>query len=47
MAHRRRFAAVFPDAHFVEVPDALTFVSLDAPRAVVEEIITGTTRSAT
>jgi pimeloyl-ACP methyl ester carboxylesterase len=36
----RRLAALFPNASMVEVPDARTFVSLDAPRAVVDAIET-------
>jgi pimeloyl-ACP methyl ester carboxylesterase len=34
----RRLAAVFPDATFVEVPGARTFVSLDAPQAVIDAV---------
>lgn len=34
----RRLAAVFPDATFTEVPGARTFVSLDAPQAVVDAV---------
>jgi pimeloyl-ACP methyl ester carboxylesterase len=41
----RRLAAVFPNATMVEVPGARTFVSLDAPAAVVDAIATvGATR---
>lgn len=36
----RRLAAVFPDATFVEVPGARTFVSLDAPQAVIDAVET-------
>jgi pimeloyl-ACP methyl ester carboxylesterase len=36
----RRLAALFPNASMVEVPGARTFVSLDAPRAVVDAIET-------
>ncbi|WP_055476776.1 alpha/beta fold hydrolase [Gordonia sp. HS-NH1] len=39
-AHGRRLAAAFPGgAPFVEVPDARTFVSLDQPRAVADQIV--------
>ena len=39
-AHGRRLAAVFPGgAPFVEVPDARTFVSLDQPQILADEII--------
>ncbi|GAB18761.1 putative hydrolase [Gordonia effusa NBRC 100432] len=34
----RRLASTFPDATFVEVPGARTFVSLDAPQAVVDAV---------
>jgi pimeloyl-ACP methyl ester carboxylesterase len=34
----RRLAALFPNAAMVEVPDARTFVALDAPSAVVDAI---------
>ncbi len=34
----RRLAAVFPDARLVEVPDARTFVSLDQPGRLADEI---------
>jgi pimeloyl-ACP methyl ester carboxylesterase len=34
----RRLAAVFPDATFIEVPGARTFVSLDEPQAVVDAV---------
>ncbi|MGV0723663.1 alpha/beta hydrolase [Mycolicibacterium elephantis] len=34
----RRLAAQFPNATLVEVPDARTFVSLDAPKAVIDAI---------
>jgi pimeloyl-ACP methyl ester carboxylesterase len=36
----RRLAALFPNAAIVEVPDARTFVALDAPAAVVDAIAT-------
>ncbi|MYR06968.1 alpha/beta fold hydrolase [Gordonia sp. SID5947] len=36
--HGRRFAAVFPNAQFIAVPGARTFVSLDAPRAVADAV---------
>jgi len=36
LAHR--LAATFPDARLVEFPDALTFVSLDQPGRLAEEI---------
>ena len=36
----RRLAALFPNAAMVEVPDARTFVALDAPAAVVDAIAT-------
>jgi pimeloyl-ACP methyl ester carboxylesterase len=36
----RRLAAVFPNAAMVAVPDARTFVALDAPAAVVDAIAT-------
>jgi pimeloyl-ACP methyl ester carboxylesterase len=35
----RRLAALFPASTLVEVPDARTFVSLDAPSAVIDAII--------
>lgn len=34
----RRLAALFPDAAWVEVPDARTFVAQDAPQAVADAI---------
>ncbi len=34
----RRLAALFPHAKLIEVPDARTFVALDAPQAVVDAI---------
>ncbi|MDO3639379.1 alpha/beta fold hydrolase [Mycolicibacterium arseniciresistens] len=34
----RRLAALFPDATWVEVPDARTFVAQDAPQAVADAI---------
>jgi pimeloyl-ACP methyl ester carboxylesterase len=34
----RRLAAAFPNATLIEVPGARTFVSLDAPAAVIEAI---------
>jgi pimeloyl-ACP methyl ester carboxylesterase len=34
----RRLAATFPDARLVEFPDALTFVSLDQPARLADEI---------
>ena len=36
LAHR--LADAFPDARLVEFPDALTFVSLDQPGRLAEEI---------
>ncbi|WP_029113922.1 alpha/beta fold hydrolase [Mycobacterium sp. URHB0044] len=36
----RRLAALFPHAKLIEVPDARTFVALDAPQAVVDAIAT-------
>ena len=36
----RRLAALFPHGALIEVPDARTFVALDAPRAVVDAIAT-------
>jgi pimeloyl-ACP methyl ester carboxylesterase len=36
----RRLAALFPNGALIEVPDARTFVALDAPRAVVDAIAT-------
>lgn len=39
----RRLAAVFPNATLVEVPEARTFVSLDAPAAVIDAV-TGAAR---
>jgi pimeloyl-ACP methyl ester carboxylesterase len=36
----RRLAAEFPKATLIEVPEARTFVSLDAPAAVVDAIAT-------
>jgi len=35
----RRLAAAFPDARFIEVPGARTFVSLDAPDVVAREVV--------
>jgi pimeloyl-ACP methyl ester carboxylesterase len=35
----RRLAALFPDATFVEVPGARTFVALDNPQSVVDAIV--------
>lgn len=37
-AHGRRLAAVFPDARFVEVGESRTFVSLDQPDVLADEI---------
>jgi pimeloyl-ACP methyl ester carboxylesterase len=34
----RRLAALFPDATWVEVPDARTFVAQDAPQAVADAV---------
>ena len=34
----KRLAATFPDATLVEFPDARTFVSLDQPTRLAEEI---------
>jgi pimeloyl-ACP methyl ester carboxylesterase len=34
----RRLAALFPNCAFIEVPEARTFVSLDAPEAVIAAI---------
>jgi pimeloyl-ACP methyl ester carboxylesterase len=34
----RRLAALFPQSTLIEVPDARTFVSLDAPAAVIDAI---------
>ncbi|WAC53932.1 alpha/beta fold hydrolase [Gordonia sp. SL306] len=42
--HGRRFAAVFPNARFIDVPNARTFVSLDQPRAVADAIASTTAR---
>ena len=43
----RRLAALFPNAALIEVPEARTFVSLDAPAAVIDAIATvGATRLA-
>ncbi len=36
----RRLAALFSDSTLIEVPDARTFVSLDAPSAVIDAIAT-------
>jgi pimeloyl-ACP methyl ester carboxylesterase len=36
----RRLAALFPNAALIEVPGAQTFVSLDAPAAVIDAIAT-------
>lgn len=36
--HGRRFAAVFGDVPFTEVPDSLTFVGLDRPDAVADAV---------
>jgi pimeloyl-ACP methyl ester carboxylesterase len=35
----RRLAALFPNSTLIEVPDARTFVSLDAPKAVSDAIV--------
>jgi pimeloyl-ACP methyl ester carboxylesterase len=42
--HGRRFAAVFDDARFIDVPGARTFVSLDEPAAVADAIVAASTR---
>jgi pimeloyl-ACP methyl ester carboxylesterase len=36
----RRLAALFPNSTLIEVPEARTFVSLDAPEAVIDAIST-------
>jgi pimeloyl-ACP methyl ester carboxylesterase len=36
----RRLAALFPNGTLIEVPGARTFVSLDAPAAVIDAITT-------
>jgi pimeloyl-ACP methyl ester carboxylesterase len=36
----RRLAALFPNGALIEVPEARTFVSLDAPAAVIDAIAT-------
>ena len=36
----RRLAAQFPNATLIEVPDARTFVALDAPAAVIDAVAT-------
>jgi pimeloyl-ACP methyl ester carboxylesterase len=36
----RRLAALFPNGSLIEVPGARTFVSLDAPAAVIDAITT-------
>ncbi|OYD70639.1 alpha/beta fold hydrolase [Rhodococcus sp. OK302] len=41
----RRLAALFPDAAFVEVPGARTFVALDDPAAVIDAIVTAGART--
>jgi pimeloyl-ACP methyl ester carboxylesterase len=38
IADARRLAAVFPDAHVVEIPDARTFISWDQPDRLAELI---------
>jgi pimeloyl-ACP methyl ester carboxylesterase len=38
LAHARRLAAAFPDARLVEIPDARTFVPLDQPDHLADEI---------
>jgi pimeloyl-ACP methyl ester carboxylesterase len=38
IAHARRLADVFPDARLVEIPDARTFVPLDQPQRLADEI---------
>jgi pimeloyl-ACP methyl ester carboxylesterase len=38
IALARRLAGTFPDARLVEFPDALTFVSLDQPARLAEEV---------
>ncbi|GAA1910527.1 alpha/beta fold hydrolase [Williamsia serinedens] len=42
----RRLAGVFPDAEFTPVPDARTFVPLDAPDAVADAVVAVARRSA-
>ncbi|MCT7661891.1 alpha/beta fold hydrolase [Mycobacterium deserti] len=36
----RRLAALFPNSTLIEVPDARTFVSLDAPTSVIDAVAT-------
>ncbi|MED5800579.1 alpha/beta hydrolase [Gordonia sp. Z-3] len=43
--HGRRFADVFGDAQFIEVPHARTFVSLDQPQAVADGVVAASARS--
>jgi pimeloyl-ACP methyl ester carboxylesterase len=38
ISHARRFAAEMKDARIVEIPDAATFVPLDQPQRLAEEI---------
>ena len=38
LAHARRLAATFPDAHLVEVPGARTFIPLDQPTPLATHI---------
>ncbi|VFA89605.1 Alpha/beta hydrolase family [Gordonia paraffinivorans] len=47
LTHGRRFALVFggETTPFLEVPDARTFVSLDQPQVVADEIVAATSRS--
>lgn len=42
--HGRRFAAVFGDSRFIDVPGARTFVSLDEPAAVADAIVATSAR---
>ena len=44
-SHGRTFAEVFPDAHFIEVPRARTFVALDQPGQVADEVVAISHRS--
>ncbi|GAA1582619.1 alpha/beta hydrolase [Kribbella sancticallisti] len=38
LSHAHRWAEIFPDARLVEVPDSYTFVALDQPELVADEI---------
>ncbi|GAA1560673.1 alpha/beta fold hydrolase [Kribbella sancticallisti] len=38
ISHAHRWMEIFPDARLVEVPDSYTFVALDQPELVVDEI---------